>query len=383
MDKNIYKNSTILKAKILSYGFHISDGAGLLIDENIKEEHRGYGNSHWGIKETAKIPAEIMLPGEIVVATHIRPNSSLCLEVKNNKLIMTENGLKVSDVEFLKRPKIWSKKTKSGINIKKIANFYGRDCLNFNIYSGCEFWDRGIPCKFCSVVPTQLRYGEVEIKKTTKDIEEVAKLAFKIENKISFIIVTGGSYLNGDREVDAAISALNAIKRAIPSSWKGIIRGNVALMVPRTIQKIDELMATGIEHPSFNLEVWGKRYFNYMCPGKANYRGFDHILETYKYGVLKYGRGKFWVNFVGGLNNINVLKKGFSYMAEMGVVPGANIFHPDVGSVIGKRRSPSPEYIIELFKHAAKLYHKYDYLPFFDEKCLRNSIANEAYLGYV
>lgn len=384
MVKSICKKSTIVKAKILSYGFRLDDEVEKYIDKNVKEEHRGYGNSHWGVNKTAKIPAEIMLPGDIVVASHIRPRSPLCLKIRNGKPIMTEKGKKISDVSFLKRPEIWEKTTKSGINIKKIANFYGRDCLNFNIYSGCEFWEAGVPCKFCSVKPTQLQYGEVEIKKTPKDIEEITKLAFKIENKIDFIIVTGGSYLDGDKEIDKVIPVLKAIRKNIPKSWKGVIKGNVALMVPQTIKKLDELMATGIEHPSFNLEVWGEKYFEYICPGKAQYRGWEHILETYKYGVQKYGRGVFWVNFVGGLNNLKVLKKGFSAMAELGVVPGANIFHQDVGSVLGKKRkSPSPEYIIELYKHAAKLYHQYGYKPFFDEKCLRNSLANEAYLGYV
>lgn len=382
--KNIFRDSTILKVKILSYGFRITEAAEALIDKTVKEEHRGYGDSHWGVKKTTKIPSEIMLPGNIVVASHIRPDSRLCLDAENGKPVITEKGVKVSDVSFIKRPKIWSHKTKSGINMKKIANFYGRDCLNFNIYSGCEFWDNGVPCKFCSVKPTQLKYGEVEIKKQAGDIQEVAKLAFKLEDKINFVIVTGGSYLDGDKDFEMAIIALKEIQKEIPKSWKGVIKGNVALMAPRTIKKIDELMATGIEHPSFNLEVWGKKYFNYVCPGKAKYRGLDHIMEAYKYGVKKYGRGVFWVNFVGGLNDLKTLKKGFTHMAKMGVVPGANIFHPDVGSILGtKRKSPSPEYIIELFRHAAKLYHKYGYKPYFDEKCLRNSIANEAYLGYV
>jgi len=382
--KNIFRDSTILKAKILSYGFRISEAAEKLIDETIKEEHRGYGDSHWGVKKTTRIPSEIMLPGDIVVASHIRPNSRLCLDAENGKPIITDNGIKVSDVSFLKRPQIWSKKTKSGINMKKIANFYGRDCLNFNIYSGCEFWEKGVPCKFCSVMPTQMKYGEVAIKKEPRDVREVAKTAFALEDKINFVIVTGGSYLDGDMDFDMAISALSEIKKEIPKSWNGVIRGNVALMAPKSLEKIDDLMATGIEHPSFNLEVWGKRYFNYICPGKAKYRGLDHIMEAYEYGVKKYGRGVFWVNFVGGLNDLKTLKKGFTHMAKMGVVPGANIFHPDVGSVLGtKRKSPSPEYIIELYKHAAKLYHKYGYKPYFDEKCLRNSLANEAYLGYV
>lgn len=384
MNKGIYTKSTIVKVKILSYGFRMEEEVEDYINEKVKEEHRGYGDSHWGVKKTTKIPAEIMLPGDIVVASHIRPKSPLCLKIQKGKLIITENGKKISDADFLSRPKIWSKKTKSGLDMKKVANFYGRDCLNFNIYSGCEFWDAGVPCKFCSVKPTQSKYGEVEIKKNPVDVEEVTKAAFKHEKKINFIIVTGGSYLDGDKEMDGVIKTLKAIRKGIPKSWKGVIKGNAALMVPQTKEKLDELMATGIEHPSFNLEVWGSKYFKYICPGKSQYRGLDHILDVYKYGVEKYGRGVFWVNFVGGLNSLEVLKKGFSYMAEMGVVPGANIFHPDVDSVLGKKRkSPSPEYIIELYRHAAKLYHHYGYKPYFDEKCLRNSIACEAYLGYI
>lgn len=355
-----------------------------LIDESVKEISRGYGDSQWKSVKGDRIPSELLLPGDIVSATHLRPDSPMKLELQNNSPIITENGKKVSDVSFLPRPKIWSHKTKSGVNMKRIANFYGRDCLNFNIYSGCEFWEIGLPCKFCSVKPTQLKYRGVEIKKQIEDIKETAELAFKLEDRIDFILVTGGSYIDGDKEIDMMINVLKEIQGVIPKLWNRIIKGNGSLMIPETLEKLDELMATGIEHPSFNLEVWGKRYFNYICPGKAQTRGWDGILKTYEYGVSKFGRGVFWVNFVSGLNNINTLKKGFTYMAEMGVVPGSNIFHPDVGSVLGeKRKSPSTEYIIELFRHAAKLYHKHNYLPFFNEKCLRNSIANEAYLGYV
>lgn len=382
--KNTHQESAKLKAKILSYGFRLDREAELLIDNTVKEEHRGYGDSNWNAKKTTKIPAEIMLPGDIVVATHLRPESPLCLNVKKGKLFMSENGKKISDAFFLARPKIWSRETKKGTNMKKIANFYGRDCLNFNIYSGCEFWENGVPCKFCSVKPTQARYGEVKIKKTPDEVQETAKLAFEIEEKVDFVLVTGGSYLNGDKEYDMAIQVLRGIREVIPQSWNGVIRGNIAIMAPQTISKLDELMETGIEHPAFNLEVWGKDYFQEICPGKAQYRGWDHILKTYEYGVGKFGRGVFWVNFVGGLNDLQDLKNGFSYMAKLGVVPGANIFHPDVGSALGNsRKSPPPEYIIDLYRHAAKLYHTYGYLPYFNEKCLRNSLANEAFLGYI
>ena len=42
---------------------------------------------------------------------------------------------------------------------------------------------------------------------------------------------------------------------------------------------------------------------------------------------------------------------------------------PSLGETM---RSPSEEYIIELYQHAAELYHRHGYKPFFDARVLRN-----------
>ena len=155
-------------------------------------------------------------------------------------------------------------------------------------------------------------------------------------------------------------------------------------MPPKNTSLLQKLFETGIEHPSFNLEVWGKKKFQEICPGKEKYRGYDNILLAYKEAVKIFGEGALWCNFVAGINTLEELKVGFTEMAERGVIPGANIFHPDVGAVLGeKQKSPSTEYIIELFHHAADLYKLYGYKPFFSESVLRNSIANEAFNGWV
>ena len=69
-------------------------------------------------------------------------------------------------------------------------------------------------------------------------------------------------------------------------------------------------------------------------------------------------------------------------MAEHGIVPGANIYHAEVGSCIGKSLGRIDEnYVLNLYRYAAELYHKYNYKPFFDAGVLRNSLANEVYEG--
>ena len=73
---------------------------------------------------------------------------------------------------------------------------------------------------------------------------------------------------------------------------------------------------------------------------------------------------------------------GFRFMAENGIIPGANIYHAEVKSIIGNSTGViDKNYISRLYSYAAELYSKYNYKPFFDASVLRNSLANEFYEG--
>ncbi len=164
--------------------------------------------------------------------------------------------------------------------------------------------------------------------------------------------------------------------------WEGRLRGNLALMPPRTLERLDRLYELGVDHPSFNLEVWPRSAFERVCPGKAEFVGYDHILKAYERLVALYGPGKLWCNFVAGLVPLREQMDGFTHMAEHGVIPGANVYHPDVRSPLGTSvPSPNEDYIVSLYQHAADLYRRHKYMPFFDAAVLRNSLANEAYEG--
>jgi len=378
MKKN---ESSLWKTELLSFGLTFDKASLEGLGTKFKEEHHGYDCSNWGVSKEILLPSELMLPGNIVVCVHNIPSSPYQVRMIDGERFLFKNEENVSKISFLPRPKVWGKKTSDGTLVKKIINFYGYDCINLNIYSGCEFWDIGAPCKFCSVSPTQKTFKEACVEKNITQVREAFKLAFKMEDEINFVLTTGGSRLDGNQEVINQINVLNVIKEIVP--WKKI-RGNTALMPPKDLSLIEKLYGTGIEHPSFNLEVWGKKNFQNICPGKEKYKGYDHIMDSYKEAVRIFGEGKMWCNFVAGINTIDELKEGFTKMAKMGVIPGANVFHADVGAVLGtKLKSPSSEYIIDLYQHAADLYHSYGYKPFFSESVLRNSLANEAYKGWI
>ena len=131
----------------------------------------------------------------------------------------------------------------------------------------------------------------------------------------------------------------------------------------------------------FNMEVWPQENFDRICPGKSKYVGFSHIIDSLKFLVSLYGSGAVWSNFVAGLTPLECLKDGFLFMAENGIVPGANIYHPEVSSLIENSIKVSHDYVCRLYSFAAELYVKYNYKPYFNESILRNSLANEFYHG--
>ncbi len=378
--KSERKQSAHAKLKLLVYGVQDAPAIFKSFENEFKEEHYAYDNGNWGVDKNRLTPTEVLLPGGIVSKLHIRPDSPISLLEQDGKLYIKYDDEILSEFMFLKRPNFWKYKTSVGTPTKKLAQMYGLNCLNFNIFSGCEFYDKGKGCKFCSVKATVKKDDPVEIIKTPSELADVCELATKYDD-LNYIIITGGSHLDSDEEFDAHMDVIKAIRYKLP--WGGKIKGNVSMMPPKTMSKLRELYDNGVENPSFNLEVWPKSNFEKICPGKNTYVGFDHIVDSLLYLEKIYGPGKVWSNFVAGIVPLEDLKAGFKFMAEHGIVPGANIYHAEVGSCIGKSLGTiDEEYVLELYRYAAKLYREYGYKPFFDASVLRNSLANEVYEGY-
>jgi len=377
-DFEVRRKSAQAKLKLLAYG--VRDNLTLFEStSSFKEEHYAYDNGNWGVDQGRRIPSEIMLDGGVVSKVHVRPSSPITLRAIDGRIGVELNGMIICFADFLPRPTFWDYCTEGGIPTKQLAHFYGANCLNFNIYSGCEFYDVGKPCQFCSVIPTQKKHHGVVVKKLPEELASMCALAVS-HDPVDWILVTGGSYQDGDVEFSRHMDVVRAIRKHLP--WNGRFKGNLSLMPPKNLSLLRELYELGVDHPSFNLEVWPKESFARICPGKMEYVGFDHILSAYECLVELYGSGEVWCNFVAGLTPIDDLHAGFKEMASRGVVPGANVYHPEVGTKLGTTMSsPGEDYIKRVYCYVAELYHEYGFKPYFSASVLRNSLANEAYEG--
>ena len=373
------KQSAFAKLKLLAYG--VQDAPKLFAKNAsyFKEEHYAYENGNWGVDKNRFTPSEVLLPGGIVSKLHIRPDSPYRLVEDGNRFFIRDEQHFLSEFRFLERPNFWKYKTSNGNSTKNVGQMYGLNALNFNLYSGCEFHRVGKGCKFCSVMSTVKRENPVDITKNVQDIVDTCKLAVKYDD-VQYILITGGSYLDRDYEFERHMQVIKAIRPVLP--WNGIIKGNISMMPPKDMTKLKLLYDYGVENPSFNMEVWSSANFARICLGKEEYVGFDHVIASLLYLQEIYGPGQVWSNFVAGLVPLEDIKEGFKFMAEHGIVPGANLYHAEVGSVIGKSLGRIDEqFILSVFGYAAELYHKYGYKPFFNPSVLRNSLTNEIYEG--
>ena len=385
---NMYKNSAVLKLKLLINGIRIDESAFYGLGNIYKEYQYGYNDSNW-INQAKRqvIPSELVLPEDIVVAPHLRPSSPYLIKrIADSMFVIDEvKDEIVSTIDYLPRPKIWDIELSDGSKLKEYLNVYGTNCLNLFIVANCDFWNEGIPCVFCSLQPTQHLHKEVVVHKSLDKIEEAITLAFENEENLDWMIITGGSLKDRKMEFKRYHDVLSVIQKHIPQRWNYKIKGNAALLPTNDENDLEKLFETGIEHPSFNLEVWDEKLFKSYCIGKEKYASFDNLIETYKKAVKIWGGGQVWCNFVGGISPINDLKEGFRYMADMGVVPGANIFHLDpkaIGVKLGLKE-PNEEYVFEMYECLSSLYKEYGYQPFFNHSILRNSLSNEMFHGWL
>lgn len=223
-----------------------------------------------------------MLPGGIVFKLHIRPDSPLTLKEDSEKLYILLEKKVLSEFRFLPRPNFWNYTTSKGTPKKKLAQMYGLNSLNFNIYSGCEFWNVGKECRFCSVKSTVSGDNPIEVKKSPEELADVCELATKYDD-INYIIVTGGSHLNQDEEFQAHLDVIKAIKDKLP--WGGKIKGNISMMPPKDLKKLDELYINKVENPSFNMEAWPKYHAEV---GSIIGNSLGRIDENYVLGLYRH-----------------------------------------------------------------------------------------------
>ncbi len=312
-------------------------------------------------KKSYNIPYGFILENGLGVNLVTDRNSPYKIVEEDGAFHVDYRGEKVSDITFPQAPKFYSRKTKDGVSMRDIASdsAIGSDDKSLVVaYSTeCSVKEKGQTCLFCVMNGTKgLDYAEVRPAwKYPHQIGETVKSAYE-EEGYRHLTITGG-FVPERREVEYYLDVAESIKEAL---GRDNFNGTACIGAPLDFKIIEQYKEAGFSTIAFNTEVWGKKYFDIVCPGKVeDCGGYDNWIKAIEYAIQVFGKGRVRSNFVVGLQPKEVLFEGIEYLASIGVVTVASSWVPGLGSPLEGHRTPTVDWHWDVQLRHAEILKKY------------------------
>ncbi len=245
-------------------------------------------------------------------------------------------------VQLIEKPDFLSGQTKSGVPFSDIAELHGSYVV-ISPASGCEFFNEGIECSYCS--------GGFDTDEASKvfsvdDVLEVVEAVKKA--KAAEIVYLSIGFSKG---ADGGIKFLTPYIQAIKKFFNVIVA--VEALPPKRNHWIDHTYAVGADSVLYNLEIYDKELFELICPGRAGLIGRNRYLNALKYAATVFPSGTVASHLIVGLEPPGSTNKGIDCLTDMGVVPILPIYRPRPGKALGIDPLTT-EIIIPVYRHLYK-----------------------------
>jgi hypothetical protein len=234
-------------------------------------------------------------------------------------------------VRLPREPAWYSRETSRDVPMNQIGVLQGT-YLAIYVNPVCAFW-RSTPalnCKFCT---TGRNVGESESPvKAISDVVETCWAA-KQESGVTFVHLNGG--FQGGHGLDFVKPYVEAIKQEV-----GLLVG-VQLNPERDFSKYDELVALGVDHLSFCVELMDPHWFAQICPGKARVHGQQLYFDAMAYCATLMPRGAVSGEIIAGIEPLDRTLAAIDRITSLGAFPTVCIFRPTVGSEMEEWPAPT------------------------------------------
>jgi biotin synthase-related radical SAM superfamily protein len=194
-----------------------------------------------------------------------------------------------------------------------------------------------------------------------QDMAEVVRYA--IENDgVDSVQITGGSTFKAEDEQRHIMAYMSALNKQV---GRKNIKGEILLYItaPEETDVIDRYFELGADRIACSLEIWDDARAKEVMPGKREFTTKKRYLDALEYMAEKYGPGKAFSNFIVGLEPLETLSEGATYLAQRGIIPSASVWMPFGKPVMGSMKPPELDYYRRVKEMQAELYVKYDLKP--------------------
>lgn len=341
-----------LKAELLVNGVNATPKALKEVGSKYKEQNHGLFGWDFEDHTSIALPDDFALPDGTIVQFRKNSHSNYLINLVDGELILNEGKEEVCRVKWLARPAYYNKKTSSDNKMVKIGQVGGEDCLFFCYQNYCSHFSKNQQCLFCNLVATSQTYDSVLKKKENKDIGEVAKEAFS-EGNVKHILLTGGCF-NHQKEIELVSDIVKSI-----SEHTGLKRvpGTILPSPAKTKDEIKRYHDSGINAIGFSMEIWDKKLYQAICPGKSSDVSHDEFVNSIRNAVEIFGEGNVYGVLVMGLEPKETFLEGVRTLAglDANIVPF--VWSPNPGSKLEGHRAPTSKWYVDTILEAAEIVH--------------------------
>ncbi len=373
--------SIIIKADVCRFGVRFSQLAREAIKQTPKITLKGSQGFSYNRAEPAKrierIPQRFRLEDETPEGTLIQVRLSRDtpyeIDFRDNAFELLWNGKPLSKVKFTTVSR-YSRRAINGIPMPVYAEARD-DQLFISVMAYCERQTMGMGCLYCdinSAANARKRAGVPVLDEKDPDIAaDVAKLAF-YEGKVRHINIGGGTIVTefqGKKEVDYYGDWVGRFLNKLGTRWPSMLQ-----IAAQDDEGWKKLHSTGLCKIGPNIEVWDKRLFEIICPGKAKSVGYDEWIKRTIRAVDFWGPGNVHPSFVCGVEMaqpfgfkdvdeaVASTLSGHDFLMSNGVLPRmGGIWCIEPGSKLAGQTPPPLEFYIKLGKGYLKLREKYGF----------------------
>jgi hypothetical protein len=370
----------VLKAEMLAHGVRLSAVFLSRYGLPYLEKRRAYGNSDNVEMLTRRVPQEMYLgDSRLVAAVNLRGDSPWELDWDERFVLRRQGDAEVVPVDFPRRPAFYDARLTDGAPVSRVVTLYGGGSLGVFIYGDCALVEMGKACQYCSIQPNHASGVDFEAVIHSERLEAALDLALAdAAAPITQVMLNGGNFKEPDRSFQYYAQMARAARRAIERAGRNV-ELHLIVFPPRDLTLLGELAELGLSL-AMNMEVFTPELFERYCPGKTDVTGQTHIEAALVRAAEILGEGTVYSIVVGGLEPVAAFHAGASRLAERGVTPVINVFHPDPGTPLSDHPAPSVAAILELGAALQDVYSKHKYVRPFYQNCGRNSIDTEAHL---
>jgi hypothetical protein len=304
-------------------------------------------------------PEEISLTGgpydlrRTIVSVRVNPDSPYRIALDETGLKLSLDGRVIADVGLPPMPEYYRHELENGKTVMETAPTIQWGYLIYlTVLRLCQYFGAKEECQFCDINHNWRQHKKegrpyTGVKPVDDVLEALAIIDRYDTDKVSkAYTLTGGSVtstVDGLAEADFYGRYAQAIEERFPNRWIGKV---VAQALPKAdVQRYKDYGIT-IYHP--NYEVWDKRLFEIISPGKERYVGREEWHRRIFDAAEVFGARYVIPNFVAGVEMakpfgfetideaIASTTEGLDYFMSRGITPRFTTWCPEPSTPLGR-----------------------------------------------